>query len=397
MSESCFTSEIYALYVIGSLDGEDFGKFDRHLRRGCEACRTELAQARELWTRFGAAAPAIDPRPELKARILSAALRSMPVAMPPRRPALTPWWQQAAAAVVLLGIGLAAGWNLRRPAAVSHVTEPAPPAPVTAPGMEQAEQENRTLRARMGELAKALGAQEAQLRESAARSKDASELERTIARLQTEATASAQAVQQAQARIAQTEARNQQLLGQASAAEARAKDADQRYQTAENERKLALDRESRQRETAAARIRQLEGENEKFRRVIDDQQRRIQQNTQLAAFFASPDLKFYRYTGTGNGPSAKAHVVMQSGSKAVFYAFHLPKLPAGRTYQLWLIRGQNPAIVSGGIFQADPDGNAVVQFSDAGMLRDVRQFAVTDEPSGGSPGPTGKQFLRAAS
>jgi hypothetical protein len=140
----------------------------------------------------------------------------------------------------------------------------------------------------------------------------------------------------------------------------------------------------------------LEGENEKFRRVIDDQQRRLQQNTQLVAFFSNPNLKFYQYQGTRNGPGSRAHVVMQDGSKAMFYAFHLPQLPAGRTYQLWLIRGQSPAIVSGGVFQPDQDGNAIVQFSDAAMLKDVRQFAVTDEPGGGSPGPTGKQFFRAS-
>jgi hypothetical protein len=37
-----------------------------------------------------------------------------------------------------------------------------------------------------------------------------------------------------------------------------------------------------------------------------------------------------------------------------------------------------------------------VQFSNADMLKNVRQFAVTDEPDGGSPGPTGKQFFRAS-
>src|SRR5581483_11307477 len=104
----------------------------------------------------------------------------------------------------------------------------------------------------------------------------------------------------------------------------------------------------------------------------------------------------YRYKGIMYGPGATAHVVMQAGSKAMFYAFHLPPLPAGRTYQLWLIRGRNPQIVSGGIFHGDKEGNAVVQYSDANMLKDVRQFAVTDEPDGGSKGPTGKQFFRAS-
>ena len=90
-------------------------------------------------------------------------------------------------------------------------------------------------------------------------------------------------------------------------------------------------------------------------------------------------------------------MVAQEGSRVMFYAFNLPKLPAGRTYQLWIIRGQSPAIVSGGVFQPDQSGNAVVEFAGASMLRDVRQFAVTDEPAGGSRGPTGRQFFRAAS
>jgi hypothetical protein len=200
--------------------------------------------------------------------------------------------------------------------------------------------------------------------------------------LQAEAAGSAQILQQAETRIAQ-------LQDQVTAA-------GQRYQAADNERRQSADREARLRETTAARIRQLEAENEKFRRVIDDRERRIQQNTQLVAFFSSPNLRFYQYRGTRYGPSARAHVVAQEGSRVLFYAFHLPKLPAGRTYQLWLIRGQSPAIVSGGIFQPDPDGNAVVEFANPSMLRDVRQFAVTDEPSGGSPGPTGRQFFRAA-
>jgi hypothetical protein len=122
----------------------------------------------------------------------------------------------------------------------------------------------------MQELEKTLNGQQIQLRESAARAKNAAELEKTVARMQSEASSGAQGLQQAQARMSQLEARNQELLGQANSAEAHARDAEQRYQTADNERKLALGREARQRETTAARIRQLEGENEKFRRVIDD-------------------------------------------------------------------------------------------------------------------------------
>lgn len=389
MSESCFTSEIYALYAIGSLDGPELGEFDSHIRRGCELCRNELVEARDLWSAYALTAEPVAPRPELKQRILAAARASAPLAMPARHavPRRTYGWLQMAAAIAILGIALAVVWNLRRsqpsrlrpdglPVRIEELTPPSAAihrpdekqglahpsiAENTPPPAAQAERENRALRARIEELDRTLAAQQAQLAQSS------SELQQTLARMQSESAGAAQALQQAQARAAQLE---QQLTA------------------ADAERKLATDRE--------ARIRQLEGDNDNFRRVIDDQQRRIQQNTGLVAFFASPNLRFYRYEGTRNGPLAKAHVVAQEGNRLLFYAFHLPQLPAGRTYQLWLIRGQSPAIVSGGVFQADKDGRAVVEFANPALLKDVRQFAVTDEPAGGSPGPTGRQFFRAA-
>src|SRR4030095_14166379 len=93
MSESCFTSEIYALYAIGSLDGDDLSEFSRHIGQGCDVCRSELAQARELWSSFAAATPPVMPPPQLKERILTAARRSPVVSMPALRAASIPWWQ----------------------------------------------------------------------------------------------------------------------------------------------------------------------------------------------------------------------------------------------------------------------------------------------------------------
>src|ERR1043165_63124 len=105
MSESCFTSEVYALYAIGSLDGDDLSEFNRHIAQGCEVCRGELAQARDLWSAYGAATPPVTPRPELKQRILAAVRNSSILTMPPRVSRMA-WWQQAAAAIAFLGIGL---------------------------------------------------------------------------------------------------------------------------------------------------------------------------------------------------------------------------------------------------------------------------------------------------
>src|SRR5207247_1334574 len=133
---SCFTSEVYALYVIGSLDGDDFSEFSRHIGQGCDICRSELSQARELWTSFAAATPPVAPRPEVRQRILAAARHSSVVAMPPARATRIVWWQQAAAAIAILGIGLGVGWNLRRPAAPPQSVQVATPV-LPAPAVDQ--------------------------------------------------------------------------------------------------------------------------------------------------------------------------------------------------------------------------------------------------------------------
>src|SRR5215831_3759556 len=112
MSESCFTSEVYALYAIGSLDGDELGECSRHIRQGCEVCRTELAQARSLWTSFALAAPVAEPSSGLKQKILTAARHSSVLAMPPRSARRFEWWQQAAAAAAILVIGAVVGWNM---------------------------------------------------------------------------------------------------------------------------------------------------------------------------------------------------------------------------------------------------------------------------------------------
>jgi hypothetical protein len=71
----------------------------------------------------------------------------------------------------------------------------------------------------------------------------------------------------------------------------------------------------------------------------------------------------------------------------------LPALAAGRTYQLWLVTPK--AKISAGTFTPRPDGAAEVQATYALAPDSLNAIAVTDEPAGGVPQPTGALVISA--
>jgi anti-sigma-K factor RskA len=91
------------------------------------------------------------------------------------------------------------------------------------------------------------------------------------------------------------------------------------------------------------------------------------------------------------GPGAVATLVpTESGS--LFVASGLKNAPNDRTYQLWLLDGEVPT--SAGTFNVD-DG--LVMFESSKSINGYSGAAVTIEPQGGSPSPTGVQVVTSFS
>ena len=78
--------------------------------------------------------------------------------------------------------------------------------------------------------------------------------------------------------------------------------------------------------------------------------------------------------------------------RGFFYANNLPALPAGKTYQLWIIT-DTPKPVSAGVFSLDRGhkGRGILQ--NIPDVAKIKQFAVSLEPAGGLPQPTGAVYL----
>src|SRR5438093_525097 len=70
----------------------------------------------------------------------------------------------------------------------------------------------------------------------------------------------------------------------------------------------------------------------------------------------------------------------------------LPPAPEGKTYQLWAIVGKSPP-VSAGVFTVDAGGTGSLRVPPLTGVGKVDIFAVTLEPAGGLPAPSGKMYL----
>lgn len=116
------------------------------------------------------------------------------------------------------------------------------------------------------------------------------------------------------------------------------------------------------------------------------------QAEEVAAVLAAPDLAQVLLAGQPAAPSASARAFWSRSRGLVFNAANMPALPAGRTYQLWVIPAQAPPI-SAGLIKPDASGRVTAVFKTPPDLPTPTAMAVTIEPDGGVPAPTGDKYL----
>jgi anti-sigma-K factor RskA len=108
---------------------------------------------------------------------------------------------------------------------------------------------------------------------------------------------------------------------------------------------------------------------------------------------SSPGVVVIDLAGQGPAASGAARIFWDRGRSVwQLYAANLPRPAAGRTYQLWVITADQRKI-GAGTFGAGAAGEASLR---AGLAVDagaVAAAAVTEEPEGGSPQPTGPIVL----
>lgn len=137
--------------------------------------------------------------------------------------------------------------------------------------------------------------------------------------------------------------------------------------------------------------RETELEDTKIQLAQRGGQRARTPQDELAVLLRTPDVKAVSLAGTDMAKQAAGMLLYDARTQKVWlYSVNLPECPNGMTYQLWAIH-EKP--VSVGMFHMDSGETAHLLVKSLPNFMSAKKFAVSLEPPGGRPQPTGPLYL----
>ena len=107
----------------------------------------------------------------------------------------------------------------------------------------------------------------------------------------------------------------------------------------------------------------------------------------------SAGTKTIALSGQQAAPSASARVfLVPEHRRAIVFFSNLPENPKDKSYQLWIIRADQPKPQSAGVFDAS-HGSATITIENLPVETEIKALAVTLEPRGGVEQPTNTNFV----
>ena len=121
----------------------------------------------------------------------------------------------------------------------------------------------------------------------------------------------------------------------------------------------------------------------------------LSQKNAMLEVLQSKDMHYVAMNGLEVNPSGYGKVLWDPQRKVAVLQVYLPPESADKDYQLWVIRDKKP--VDAGVFQVNASGQKGMLYKIDRLVETdknhINAFAVTLEPKGGVPQPTGKMYL----
>ncbi len=127
----------------------------------------------------------------------------------------------------------------------------------------------------------------------------------------------------------------------------------------------------------------------RMHRDADERKKQLAHVDRVLSLLNDPDAQQVVFgRRSRNQPRGKVYASLNQ--LVILLASNLPPLPAGKTYEFWLIpKGADPS--PGGLFQSDTDGTAIHMAQMNNVLPSA--IAVSVEEEAGAPSPTTKPVL----
>lgn len=145
----------------------------------------------------------------------------------------------------------------------------------------------------------------------------------------------------------------------------------------------------------AKRQETIEAERQQLQQVeqaVASLQHELAEREETLRLLATPQMRLVRLNGLPPSPGATGQLMWQPAARTgLLLTSGLPQLPRHRVYELWAIAGNEP--VPAGLFEVDEGGHAFLRLPPLPRAKRFTKFAVTSEPAGGVPSPTGPMHL----
>jgi hypothetical protein len=153
----------------------------------------------------------------------------------------------------------------------------------------------------------------------------------------------------------------------------------------------------RERDAAVAARDAAVAEGERLERAVSVRDGEIQRlereaarQTETVRMLRSPDVQVVPLRATDAQPGAAGRLFFDRARKRwYFHAAGMRPAGAGKTYELWLIDAAQQKIPAG-LFDPDASGEVSIEVAVPEGASGFALAAVTDEPAGGVPQPTGQ-------
>jgi anti-sigma-K factor RskA len=141
-----------------------------------------------------------------------------------------------------------------------------------------------------------------------------------------------------------------------------------------------------------AELTQANADNDRYSKMREDSARILQALSRNGARL----LQLKEAEGAATPPPV-AYAIVVEKSQLIFVASNLQAPHQGLQYQIWMLRKEDPKVVSAGLVTVDDKKKAVAYYdADAANISGIVAVEVTEEPGQGSESPTGPKVLESA-